>query len=133
MIALAFLSRWWKPIAGALAVIAIILLYRAQMVRSYDLGKAACEQAHKEAAAKQQAKDQAAVNAADVASAKAQASIGTMERHYSEKVREIYRDRPARPCIDADGVRLVREADAAIAGRPAIILPDALREADAGR
>jgi hypothetical protein len=133
MPALLFLRRWWKPIAGVVAVLVLLLVYRAQMAKAYDRGMNDCTVAHAAAAAAQAQADQRRTDAADAAAAAEIASLGRVETVYVDRVRKIYRDRPARACIDADGVRLIREADAALAGKPAAIGLDTVRAADSGK
>lgn len=129
--ALLVIARRWWPVA---ALVALLLAGWLHGQARYRAGMADCNARHAIAAAAQQAADQSRVDLADAAGAKTQANIDRVERHYVEKVREIYRDKPARPCLDAAGVDLVRAADtnAAPAGGAAGISPDAMRGASPG-
>ena len=111
--------KLWPLALGAVARLAACGLGLLVARGFYQRGKADCDAAHAEAATKQQGADQSRTDQADAANAATQAGAHTIERHYSEKVREIYRDRPAGPCLDADGLRRIREADAALAGAAA--------------
>lgn len=111
--------KWWPLAFGAVALLAACWLGLLVARGFYQRGKADCDAAHASAATQQQGADQARTDQADAANAATQAGAHTIERHYSEKVREIYRDRPAGPCLDADGLRRIREADAALAGAAA--------------
>lgn len=109
--------------------------------RAYDRALAGCEAAHAREqakaaakAAQEAARRQEAVDKADSAAAAGIAAHSRVERHFVEKVREVYRDRPDPVCVDADGMRLIQEADrAAGAAGAAGIGHDAVRAAEAGR
>lgn len=123
--------RLWRPLFIGLGAAVVVWLGVLVARDFYQRGKADCAAAHAEAAAKQRAADQKRTDDADASGATAQAGVTTIERHYTERTREIFRDRPAGPCIDADGLRRIREADAATAGaaagqQPAELLPPAI-------
>lgn len=129
--------RAWAGIGAALMCIALLLVFRSALGAARQLGVEACENAQRKAAEKQRAADQSRTDAADAAGGRAQSGITAVERHYVEKVREVYRDRPAGPCLDADGLRRIREADAAYARAatgdgPRALLPPELAEDQAG-
>lgn len=109
--------------------------------RAWERGHAACEATHAQAraqaavrAAEEAARQQGRVDLSDRAAAANIAVEARVERHFVEKVREVYRDRPDPVCIDADGMRLITKADdAAGAAGAAGIGHDAVRAAKAGR
>ena len=127
-----FIKLWWKPLAGGLIVLALLLLYRYHVGTIRKEAIAECNARHEAVAATQRGKDQKRADTADSAIAGSQAGISTVERHYIDKVRTIYRDRPSRCTIDADGVRIIREADAAAGSPTPGVRTDAVRAADTG-
>lgn len=119
MMALLFLQRWWKQIAGGLAVIVLLMLYRAQMADAYDRGKADCEAATAAAMAAERERMQAKVDEAATHLAQATEALAATGTKEITRVETIWRDRPARPCLDGPELQAVREARARILASPA--------------
>ena len=122
--ALAFAARWWKPLAGALAVIALLLLYRAQIGAAEKRGREACEAAVALRIAAEREKAQARVDEADEAGNRATSQITRTEVRYVDRIKTVVRDGP---CLDAGSVREIQAADRALAeaaGNGAGAVPD---------
>jgi len=134
---LPWLRRWWPPAVGLLLL--ALLWWRiavaiddaherggmAERSRWQQAAARAAEDATRIAAARQENADRA-----DVLAAQKIEQLNAVEGDYVEKVRILYRDRVDAGCIDADGMRLVRAADAAraaaaTAGGGAGFLPQA--------
>ena len=107
MTAFLILRRFWKPLAGALAVIALLLLYRAQLADAVDRGRAECEAAEQIARQKWREtydKRRAELDAAD------ENRRDTYERETAPIRERIIREVAARPdgnCLSADAERLL--------------------------
>lgn len=107
MSVLLFLRRFWKPIAGALAVFALLLLYRAQLAEARDRGRAECEAA--EQIARQKWRDEYDKRRAELDAADEQRR-DTYERETAPIRERIILEVAARPdgaCLSADAERLL--------------------------
>lgn len=114
----AIIARYWQYFIGGGVVLALVLgcwwhgrvQYRAGVAAErvrWEVAQAAAERE-----ASQRATDRKA--AADTADRDAAARIETqtiVETKYVDRVREIYRDRDDSLCVDADGMRLIADAD----------------------
>lgn len=113
--ALSFAARWWKPLAGALAVIALLLLYRAQIGAAETRGREACEAA--EAHARQVWRDSYDQRRAEHQAAD-EAKRDSYERE-AAPIRERIIVEAARPgaCRHSDDVERLLEAQLKAANR----------------
>ena len=115
--ALAFLRRFWKPIAGGLAVLALLLLHRSWVA---DAKREARDAAFAEVrAASQVVADswREKADAADMARAKAEARAEALAQSERLEVRTYYETRPdaaAVRCLPDERVRRSQAARDAI-------------------
>lgn len=120
------LRRAW-PLALALALIALLWWRislalddahrRGELAERNRWEQAAARAARHAARVATERQEQA--DRADTEAAQTIDKLNIVEGEYAEKVRILYRDRVDAPCIDADGVRLIRAADAARAAAAA--------------
>jgi hypothetical protein len=123
------IGRWLPWIAAALVAGLVWWQFRAAIDAAEQRGAAAQRLETARAAAALRASQEAEVAAADRSAASAIHSRQSQEIRYVERIRTLYRDRPDPVCIDADGMRVIAEADRAVgASGTADHGPDPVRE-----